>query len=348
MVSGLAEAAKNLAGRIESHGATISTEEAVKTSVILPFLQALGYDVFNPAEVVPEFTADTIGKKGEKVDYAILREGEVAILMECKSLSTELGEKHLSQLYRYFTVTNARFAILTNGQVYQFYSDLAEPHRLDKRPFFTFDLLDFNEGSLEELAKFGRSSFDIENILAQAERLKFVAAIKPILNGLIADPSDEFVKLIAGQVYEGRLSPSIRTTVAIATKAAFREIMRDKVRARLNTALEDPEANEIEESTPQQSEIVTTEEEVEGFLLIKSLLRGTLDTSRVTIRDAKSYCAVLLDDNNRKPLARLHFNRSQKYFGLFDGEVEERIAIETLDDILDFKDRITATALKYG
>ncbi|MEH6736994.1 MAG: type I restriction endonuclease [Sulfitobacter sp.] len=337
----------NLAGRIKSHGSTISTEEAVKTSVILPFLQALGYDVFNPSEVVPEFTADTIGKKGEKVDYAIFREAEVAILIECKSLNTELNEKHLAQLYRYFTVTNARFAVLTNGQVYQFYSDLAEPHRLDKRPFFSFDLLDFNENTLEELAKFGKSNFDVDNILAQAERLKFVAAIKPILNAIMAEPSDDFVKMIASQVYEGRLNSAIKDTVSVATKAAFREIMRDRVRARLNTALEDPEVNDEEEVSKPLDEIITTEEEVEGFFLVKAMLRGSVDTSRVVIRDAKSYCAVLLDDNNRKPLARLHFNRTQKYFGLFDGDVEEKVAVDSLDDLLDFKSRIIATAEKY-
>lgn len=172
------EALASLAGRLKDHGPAISTEEAIKTSIILPFFQALGYDVFNPAEMVPEFTADTYGKKGEKVDYAILRDKDVSMLVECKSLNTELNEKHLAQLYRYFTVTNARFAILTNGQYYHFYTDLKAPNKLDSRPFFVFNLLDYNEASVEELSKFSNAAFDVENILAQAERLKYVAAIK--------------------------------------------------------------------------------------------------------------------------------------------------------------------------
>ncbi|MBU2360397.1 MAG: type I restriction enzyme HsdR N-terminal domain-containing protein [Alphaproteobacteria bacterium] len=347
-MSALSEAAANLASRITNYGSTINTEEAIKTSVVLPFLQALGYDVFNPSEIVPEFTADTIGKKGEKVDYAILRDGEVAVLIECKSLNTDLGEKHLAQLYRYFTVTNARFAMLTNGRHYQFYSDLTEPHRLDRRPFFIFDLLDHNESSLEELAKFGKSAFDVENILAQAERLKFVAAIKPILIELMAEPSDDFVKLIASQVYDGRLNSAVKDTVSIATKAAFREIMRDRVRARLNSALEEePEPQDNTIVPTAVDEIETTEVEIEGFLMVKSMLRGTVDSGRVVMRDAKSYCAVLLDNNNRKPLARLHFNRSQKYFGIFDGDVEDKIAISGLDELFDFKDRLITTAQKY-
>jgi predicted type IV restriction endonuclease len=348
IVGSLQDAVASLASRITNFGPTISTEEAIKTSVVLPFLQALGYDVFNPSEVVPEFTADTIGKKGEKVDYSIMRDDEVAILIECKSLNTDLSEKHLAQLYRYFTVTNARFAILTNGRFYQFYSDLAEPHRLDKKPFFVFDLLDFNESSLEELTKFSKPNFDVDNILAQAERLKFVAAIKPVLLELMSEPSDEFVKLVANQVHDGRLNQAVKETVSLATKAAFREILRDRVRARLNSALEEPDVVEEEPAVKQDNEIVTTEDEIEGYLMVKSLLRGVIDTNRVIIRDAKSYCAVLLDDNNRKPLARLHFNRSQKYFGMFDGDSEDKVPISELDEILDFKERIEATAHKYG
>ncbi|MEJ8559849.1 type I restriction enzyme HsdR N-terminal domain-containing protein [Yoonia sp. GPGPB17] len=345
-MSVLSDAISNLASRIANHGETISTEEAVKTSIVLPFFQSLGYDVFNPAEVIPEFTADTIGKKGEKVDYAIQQGGDISILVECKSLNTTLNEKHLSQLYRYFTVTNARFAILTNGRVYQFYTDLKEPHRLDKRPFFTFDISDHNDAALDELAKFAKANFSVENILAQAERLKYVAAIKPILDEFMTNPPEEFVRLIVGMVYDGRSSTAVREMIGTATKAAFREIVRERVRSRLNTALEDPEA-EAEEEDQSEPEIITTEDEIEGHLIVKSLLRGSVDSNRVAIRDARSYCAVLLDNNNRKPLARLHFNRSQYYVGLFDGESEDRVPISDLDDMLDFKDRLKATAQKY-
>lgn len=347
-MSTISDAMSGLSQRLNDYSSTISTEEAVKTSIVLPFFQNLGYDVFNPSEFIPEFTADTIGKKGEKVDYAIAQGDDVAILVECKSLHTELSEKHLAQLYRYFVVTNARFAILTNGRHYQFYTDLISPNKLDKRPFFVFDLLDFNEAALDELSKFTKSGFDVENILAQAERLKYVAAIKPVLNALISEPSDEFVKLIASDVYEGRLTSSVKSTLSIATRAAFREILRERLRARLNTALEDPESDIEEEVNGQTDYIETTEDEIEGFLIVKSLLRGAIDVGRVHMRDAKSYCAVLLDDNNRKPIARLHFNRTQYYVGLFDGDAEERVAISNLDDILALQERLQATVGKYS
>lgn len=352
-MSGFEHAISNLADRVQEHSETIHTEEAVKTSVVLPFLQALGYDVFNPGEVVPEFTADTIGKKGEKVDYAIMRDGEVSILIECKSLSTQLNEKHLGQLYRYFTVTNARFAMLTNGREYRFFTDLDESHRLDKRPFFVFDLLDYSQSSLSELSKFARSAFDVDNILLQAARLKYVSAIKKVLESWVEAPSEGLVRLLANDVYDGRLTQQVRDTIGTATTAAFRELIRDRLRTRLTSALEDPVAEQVEASDTSTSSnddngIETTQEEIEGWLTVKAILRETVDPDRITMRDAKSYCAILLDDNNRKPVARLHFNGTKrKFIGLFDGEKEERVELGSLNGIFASSERLKATIAKY-
>lgn len=353
-MGGLESTIANLAERVKAYSETIQTEEAVKTSVVLPFLQALGYDVFNPAEVVPEFTADTIGKRGEKVDYAIMRDQEITILIECKALSTELNEKHLAQLYRYFTVTNARFALLTNGKEYRFFSDLEQPHRLDRRPFFTFDLFDYSSSSINELSKFGKSSFDVNNILEQAARLKYVSAIKRVLDSWMDCPPDTLVKLVATEVYDGRLSQQVRETIASATVAAFREIVRDRLRTRLNSALEDSPREKqeptviVHSETDSGDEIETTQEEIEGWLTIKAILREAIDAKRVSMRDAKTYCAILLDNNNRKPLARLHFNGAKKkMIGLFDGEKEERLELTSLNDIFLHADRLRATAEKY-
>lgn len=352
-MSGIENAISSLADRVQEHSETIHTEEAVKTSVVLPFLQALGYDVFNPGEVVPEFTADTIGKKGEKVDYAIMRDGEVSILIECKSLSTQLNEKHLSQLYRYFTVTNARFAMLTNGREYRFFTDLDESHRLDKRPFFVFDLLDYSQSAMSELSKFSKPAFDVDNILQQAERLKYVSAIKKVLENWIDTPSEGLVRLLASDVYDGRLTQQVRDTIGAATTAAFRELIRDRLRTRLSSALEEPvtesEGVTDEAVTPDlDTGIETTQEEIEGWLTIKAILRETIEPDRVTMRDAKSYCAILLDNNNRKPVARLHFNGAKKkYIGLFDGEKEERVEVSSLNEIFASSERLKATVAKY-
>ncbi|WP_425071834.1 type I restriction endonuclease [Sagittula sp. S175] len=350
-MSSIETALSQLAERIRKHADTISTEEAAKTSIVLPFLQVLGYDVFDPSEVVPEFTADAVGKKGEKVDYAIRLNGEVAILIECKGLATTLDRKHLSQLYRYFSVTKARFALLTNGRVYEFYSDLEEPNKLDIKPFFTLDLLDLNSRAISELSKFDKAAFDVKRILSTAEKLKYVSGIKKLIAAQLEEPSEEFVRLIASNVYEGRLTQAVRENLAAATKVAFTEFIRESVQARLSSALQsstndEPEAPEIEPDT--SNDIVTTQEEIEGMLTVRSIVRDIVAPSRVNIRDAKTYCAILVDDNNRKPLARMHFNRKQWYLGLFDGDTEERVAISSLTDIYDLSDRIRETARRYS
>lgn len=346
-MSDLESKLRTIGQRVRDHSGAIATEEAVKTSVVLPFLSALGFDVFNPGEVIPEFTADAVGKKGEKVDYAIKIEEQVSILIECKTLSTSLEKNHLSQLYRYFSVTKAKFAILTNGKNYNFYTDLDEPNKLDTRPFFSFNLLDFSKSALSELQKFERATFDEEVILANAERLKYVSAIKQNILQQIDNPTDELVKLIASQVYEGRLSAQVRNMLSEAIKSAFREVIRDAVQARLSNALASNSADATDTETFPEPEIVTTEEEIEGVMAIKAIVRDIIEVSRIGMRDSKSYCAVLIDNNNRKPLARLHFNRNKKYLGLFDGDNEERVEVSGVDGICDFSNRLRLAAEKY-
>jgi predicted type IV restriction endonuclease len=338
-----------LAEKIRSYSSTMATEEAVKTSVVLPFLHALGYDVFDPNEVVPEFTADAVGKKGEKVDYAIKIDGVIRILVECKPITTNLDKVHLAQLYRYFSVTSAKFAILTNGRTFHFHTDLDEPNKLDPLPFLTFDLSDVQPHLLSELKKFERTSFDVDGILATAERLKYTSAIKGAIAKLIDEPSDEFVRMVAKGLYTGNFTASIKDQFGGLVRSAFREVVRDSVATRLNSALAvTAAAVEAPEPLPDPDEIVTTDDEREGYLIVKSIVREVIKPSRVFMRDAKSYCAVLVDNNNRKPLTRLHFNRPIKYISLFDGDKEERAAIDSLDHIYDYTDRLRATASRYS
>lgn len=341
---------KKLADKVKDHAGSMQTEEAVKTAVVMPFLRSLGYDVFDPYEVIPEFTADAVGKKGEKVDYAIAVDGVIRILVECKPVSTGLDKRHLDQLFRYFTVTPAKFAILTNGRQFNFYTDLDEANKLDTRPFLSFDITDMPPGIISEIKKFEKANFDVSNILATAERLKYTSAMRRVISDLIDNPSEDFVRLVAGQVYEGRMTASAKDMLSGIVRTAFREVIHDEVRKRLANALAGAEkqTEELPQAPQEQEEIVTTQEEIEGFLTVKAVVRGTIDTQRIIMRDAKSYCAVLVDDNNRRPLARLHFNRGTKYLGLFDGEVEEKVAINKLDDIYEYADRIIATAKKYA
>ena len=345
---------KDLASRIPKQLDHIQTEEATKNAFVLPFISALGYDVFNPTEVIPEFTADIGIKKGEKVDYAIKKDDDIIILIECKWSGADLHEDHASQLHRYFSATEARFGILTNGVVYEFYSDIDEPNRMDSKPFFTFDILGFQDHQVNELKKFTKAAFSLDDILTTASTLKYTGAIKKILEEELANPSEEFVRFFASQIFDGRLTKSVIEQFTKIVQEARKQFVNEKINERLKSALsaneqpkEDVGSEDLEEPVADDNGIVTTEEEIEAYNVVKAILREVVDVKRVAMRDTKSYCGVLLDDNNRKPICRLHFNYSQKYLGLFSGKKEERIQVESVDDIFKYSDKLKAVINEY-
>jgi hypothetical protein len=151
---------------------SILTEEATKNAFVMPFIAALGYDVFNPFEVIPEFVADLGIKKGEKVDYCIQKDNQPIIIVECKHWKEGL-DVHNSQLHRYFHVTTTRFGILTNGIIYRFYTDLVEPNKMDDKPFWEINISDMSEANVMELKKFHKTGFDVSQILSTASELKY-------------------------------------------------------------------------------------------------------------------------------------------------------------------------------
>ncbi len=344
---------REIAANIDKVRHQLQTEEATKNALVMPFINALGYNVFDPGEVVPEFTADVGTKKGEKVDYAIMRNGSPILLFECKTVGRNLDKETPTQLYRYFSVTPARFSVLTNGIEYRFYSDLEEPNKMDHRPFFEFSLLDLNERAVEELKKFSKSSFDLENILETASDLKYTKAIKRLLRDEWINPSEEFVRLFTGRVYSGRVTQAVRDQFAAITKKAFHEFVAERINERLKSALEHDLVVSADGPDPIASngtddggsgDVVTTEEELDGFYVVKSIVREVVDPSRIFLRDTKSYCGILLDDNNRKPICRLRFNYSQKYLGLFDREKNEvRESIQGVNAIYRFAEQLKQT-----
>lgn len=351
---------KDLASRIPNQMEHIQTEEATKNAFIMPFISALGYDVFNPMEVIPEFTADVGTKKGEKVDYAVKKDDDIIILIECKWSGADLHRDHASQLYRYFSATEARFAILTNGITYEFYSDIDEPNKMDSKPFFEFNILHFEDHQINELKKFTKSAFSLEDILTTASTLKYTGAIKKILEEQLKNPSEPFVRFFATQIYDGRLTQQVIEQFTQIVKEARAQFINERINERLKSALsandseEAPsvaaaseETDSLTEATEDDKRIVTTQDETDGYNIIKAILREVVDVKRVAMRDTKSYCGILLDDNNRKPICRLHFNYSQKYLGLIANKNEERVEIDDVNDIFAHAERIKAVIAEY-
>lgn len=343
-----------LAGRIAATKALIQTEEATKNAMVMPFIQILGYNVFDPTEVTPELIADIGTKKGEKVDYAVLRDGKPILLFECKKCGGDLHINHAGQLFRYFHVTAARFGVLTNGLTYRFFTDLEQPNKMDEKPFFEFDILDFKDRDVEELKKFAKSMFDIDTILTTANDLKYTRAIQNRLAEWMVNPSEDFVKLLSADLLGKRFTPAVKEQFTLLTKRAFEQLLSERINDRLKGAMT-PEPP-LSESIPimpsdvkEEATIVTTAEEIEGFHIVQAILREVVSPRRIVMRDAQSYCAILLDDNNRKPVCRLRFNNTQKLaVGLFNGKKEEeRYALDHIDDLYKHSEKLKLAVLSH-
>ena len=358
-----------LAAKVPKLCDVLQTEEATKNALVMPFIGILGYDIFDPTEVIPEFTADVGIKKGEKVDYAIQKDGKIIMLFECKHCGGDLGLKHASQLFRYFSVTEARIGVLTNGVVYRFFTDLEAPNKMDEKPFLEVNMMELNEVVVSELKKLSRPAFNLDELMTAAGELKYTREVKRLLLDQMENPSDEFVKFFASKVFNGPLTPSRREYFSGITKRSFNQVINERINDRLKSAMSGAtsiDADTVpsftatatqdqtstsqppEEPAGRDVEIQTSAEELEGFYIVKSLLRDVVDPNRIIHRDTLSYMGILLDDNNRKPLARLHFNRSQKYLGIFDeNRREERVPISTLNDIYQHAERLRRVLAFY-
>jgi len=340
---------KFLADKINQLKDKIETEESTKHAFVLPFINILGYDTFNPTEVVPEFTADLGLKKGEKVDYAIFQDGAPILIIECKNWKEKLTV-HNSQLFRYFHVTKTRFALLTNGITYQFFTDLDEKNKMDIKPFLEFEITSLKDNVINEIAKFHKSSFDVNHIVSNASALKYIQEIRKQINDELSNPSNEFVKLFANKVYSGRLTEKVMEEFKDLVQKGFNQFISDKINDRLKAALtkESLQQEEEIETSTEESKINTSEEELEAYKIVVAILRRKLPTSRIVSRDTQSYFGILLDDNNRKPLCRLHLNGGKKYIGLFNADKSEvKQCIQSIDDIYLFEKELLETVGGY-
>ena len=350
------EQIKQLACRVKDLRDSISTEEATKMSLVVPMFQLLGYDVFNPNEFCPEFTADVGVKKGEKVDYAILENGVPTILIECKSC-TETLDRHASQLFRYFSTTKAKFGILTNGIIYRFFTDLEESNKMDLVPFLELNMLNLKDASLNELKKFCKDDFDREKIFSTAEELKYTSLIKEVLSKELENPSDSFVRFILSDIYDAPKTQKIIDKFTPVVKRSFSSFINDIVNQKISSALskeepetDTPKAPALTETVTQApvSKIVTTDEEIEAFYIVRGILAGIVPVEDVVHRDTESYFGILYQDNKRKPICRLDMDKKNKQILIPDKDKKfERFYISSLNDLYQYKEQLVSVVNRY-
>ena len=346
---------REFSARVESLKDQIQTEEATKTALIMPFFQLLGYDIFNPSEFVPEYTADVGIKKGEKIDYAIVLNGVPCILLEAKAVNEDL-DKHGSQLFRYYATLPARFGILTNGIVYRFYTDLETTNKMDEKPFLEFNLLDIKDNLIPEIKKFQRDNFDSENILTSAAELKYTQEIKRLLTKELSAPSDEFIRFVLKDIYMGIKTQGVVDRFRDTTKKAFNQFINDTINERFKAviggqtevAATTENIDSLDPEMDDKPKIVTTLEELEAFAIVKSILNNSVDLCRLFYRDTESYLGILLDDNKLKWLCRIAIGRNQINLYIPDENKKPvRYTLESINDIYTYENQLKDVLSRY-
>ena len=317
-------------------------EQATKNSFVMPFIQALGYDTRDPFEVFPEFTADIPVLKNDKVDYAILADSKPIMLIECKCCHDSLDNiKHTAQLHKYFQNTEAKFSILTNGVIYRFYTDIDKSHVMDTKPFFEFNLLKFTDSDINELKGFSKTSFNPSILSDAAENLLFTKEIKRIMTEQLGNPSPDFVKFFGKQVYSKNMTASAVEKFTKITKESLKEFINEIIAEKIKSAMDDDGNNSTTKESKEEPKIdiedgaiITTEQELEGFYLIKAILREVVDVSRLQYRDTVSYFGINLDGKVNQTICRLYLNSKKQcicIMGTSDQGVKKEISC--LDDI---------------
>jgi hypothetical protein len=345
---------KVLSDRVENLKGSIQTEEATKNAFIMPFIQSLGYDVFNPLEVVPEFVADIGLKKGEKIDYAIFKDNTPTILIECKHWNKNL-DLHDGQLLRYFHVSKAKFGILTNGIEYRFYTDLEEPNKMDEKPFLVFHINDYKDSQVDELKKFHKEIFNISSIMSSASELKYTSELKNFIHQELTNPSPDFVRHFAKRVHNGLISAKVLEQFTILLKRSAQQFISDLITDKFQTVLnkeeEEIKLKEAEyqnEKLSKENKIITTEEELEAFMIVKSIIRQVIDSKRITFKDTQSYFVISIDDSNRKTVCRLKLGANKSLI-LFDEDRNElKNELQSIDDLYKFSEQLIKLASDYA
>ncbi len=358
----LNEKVKELARKIDDQKKHVQTEQAAKMSFVVPFLQMLGYDVFNATEVIPEYTADWGIKKGEKVDYAIKINGKFVMLIECKPIDDKLDAAKEDQLARYFAnLLEAKIGVLTNGIIYKFYTDLNEHNIMDRVPFFVFDFSNPKEKLIQRLEMFTKTKIiQTDTVNSDIVKLRNYSATVDIINKDFQSPSEEWVRYIIKQLpFKKSATDAILEEFKTHTKKAIEQYEQNYFDEQLRKLRDSAKAAEevtqkAEQIETPKTNIFTTVHELQALSIVRAILHNkNVSTDKVALKDYENYCNIEFKSQGRPCIVRLHFNEAEqgKYFISFPGNPDldplGKIMILDVDAINEHSDKIIATVKRF-
>jgi len=309
-------------------------EAKTRMYLIEEFFLILGYNRgFENGNLVPEYDADFANLKGKKVDYAIQFRNKPEIIVEAKKAGLKLNDKHLSQLNEYFNNTNdCKIGILTNGIEYHFYCrNKNGKSGLHPTPFYSFDFTNIDGSSLEKLADFHATTIEVNTIIDNAQELFFIESFEEALFKELEKPSKDFIKSVYSRMGGARLTENIENQIkglinSVSLKGAIDRLM-------------------IEEASKANSGIITTDEELKTYHVIKTILaqHKKITTDSVGYRDQKGKFSVLIDESLKKKVCDLYITPNSKRIEI-DGE---KFDIEDIDSIVSLKKKLIDKALTF-
>lgn len=313
-------------------------EEATKHSLILPFFQVMGYDVYDPQELVPEYKAGWASTK-EKVDYAIFINGNPVFFVEAKAVGEKL-DNHDAQLAKYFNSTpNMKVGVITDGLTYKFFTDLKQPNIMDAEPFFTFNVETFSNDGLEILQSFRRDSFNLESVITKAEDLVYLNGISNKLRSIFKHPSDDFIRLVAGDVFPRKMTEKaverLRPLVKQAISSTLIEMVSQGLTQGINESDEDNDSQEYQDPTEQADKIITTEEELAVYSEIANAIAAQVGSdNKVSYKDTINYFSIMIDNKPTRWFCRTYLNPNVRRRRLVIRLPKEQVARLINDDSL--------------
>lgn len=325
------QALDEIRSKLEEFGDDLDNEEITKDVLIRPMIKALGYDSSDPTEVKAEYSvALPRGGRG-RADYVIFRNGKPAVVMECKALGVPLDQKIQRQMLQYALALRAFAGIVTDGDMYLCFANVDDEKQVDNRYYHALTLSEPKEADEQALAPLARRRLSRTQLRIEAESFMTKLDQDDVLARVLEDPTLEQELFRLGSIED----PAQRSEELDATLDSLQSMVRNVVEL-------------IAKGDLDYSGVFTTDEEQEAFWLCKGIVHGTIEPHRIKFRDNKTYASVLIDDNNRKPLCRFHFNGRVKHIGTFGPDRQEtRHPIEDLDDILKLAAKLRRTARQY-
>ena len=216
-------------------------------------------------------------------------------------------------------------------------------------------MLSLKDSSINELKKFCKENFDKEKIFSTAEELKYTSLIRGLLASEYDSPSEEFVRFVLNHIYEGQKNQRVIEKFTPVIKKAFSSFINELVNNKISSALSsDNDTNDKDEEATVDdiqepaSKIVTTEEEIESFYIVRGMLAEVVQVEDIVHRDTESYFGILYKDNNRKPICRINLDKKNKQLLIPDANKKfERFYIDSLNDLYKYKQQLIEVVKRY-